>query len=200
VRLLGINAPEVNHETKPGEILGEQSGALLRHLITGKTVRLKTDREVRDIYGRLLAQVYLRDGSWINRKMVLLGMAHLYTFTPNIRWAPELAIAEKEARAKKLGIWATTRFRVLAASEVKTAQAGQFRLVRGIIHGVSKNGFSFHLGSLSVYISRAYRDYFRNSPAIRNGMTVIVHGRIRLRHQKLTLSLHSATDLEMMGN
>jgi len=42
VRLLGINAPEVIHETKPGQVFGKRSGALLRRLIQGRIVRLKT--------------------------------------------------------------------------------------------------------------------------------------------------------------
>jgi len=199
VRLLGINAPEVNHETRPGEILGEQSGALLSQLVKGKTVRLKTDREIRDIYGRLLAQVYLQDGTWVNREMILRGMAHVYTFTPNIRWASDLATAEKQARKERLGIWATRRFRVLAAGELHAAQTGQFRLIRGVIDGLSKKGYSFRLQNLFVHIPRAYRNYFRNPPGIHNKMHVVVHGKIRMRNGRLFLSLHSPTDLEILS-
>jgi len=196
VRLLGINAPEVIHETKPGQVFGKRSSALLQRLIQDRIVRLKTDREIRDIYGRLLAQVYLRDGTWINRVMVRRGMAHLYTFTPNIRWAAALAAAEKQARKKKLGIWATERFRILEAKEVGPAHVGQFRLVRGIVHGRSGKGYSFLLGNLSIHIPRAYRYYFRYVPKVRNGMRVLVHGVIRMRSGALSLALHSTTDLE----
>jgi len=197
VRLLGINAPEVIHETKPGQVFGKRSGALLRRLIQGRIVRLKTDRETRDIYGRLLAQVYLRDGTWINREMVRQGMAHVYTFTPNIRWASALAAAEKQARKKRLGIWATERFRILAAEEIHPALVGQFRLVRGIVHGLSK-GYGFRLENLSIHIPRTYRYYFRHVPKVRNGMRVIVHGTIRMRSGALSLALHSSTDLEIL--
>jgi len=198
VRLLGINAPEVIHETKPGQVFGKRSGAMLRRLIQGRIVRLKTDREIRDIYGRLLAQVYLRDGTWINREMIRRGMAHVYTFTPNIRWASALATAEKQARKKKIGIWGTERFRILAAEEAGLAHVGQFRLVRGIVHGRSGKGYSFLLGNLSIHIPRTYRYYFRHVPKVRNGMRVIVHGTFRMRNGALFLALHSSTDLEIL--
>jgi len=198
VRLLGINAPEVIHETKPSQVFGKRSGALLRRLIQGRIVRLKTDREIRDVYGRLLAQVYLRDGTWINREMVRRGMAHVYTFTPNIRWASALAAAEKDARKKKIGIWATERFRILEAKEVRPVHVGQFRLVRGIVHHRPGKGYGFLLGNLLIHIPRAYRYYFRHVPKVRNGMRVIVHGMIRIRSGALFLALHSSTDLEIL--
>jgi endonuclease YncB( thermonuclease family) len=42
IRLLGIDAPEIPHGTKPGQPYGEEARDYLDHLIGGKTVRLDT--------------------------------------------------------------------------------------------------------------------------------------------------------------
>lgn len=196
VRLLGINAPEVTHHTEPGEPLGEKATDLLQQLTLGKTVRLKTDKEKRDSYGRLLAQVYLRDGTWINATMLQHGMAYVYTFTPNIRWAKELLAHEQLARNKKIGIWQVNQFKVLYADEVTAKHIGQFRLVQGQVRNLQKNKYRFRLGKLIVSIPRAYRDYFKPWPKIWDDMHVLVHGTIRSQGKKLFLALHSPTDLE----
>jgi endonuclease YncB( thermonuclease family) len=199
VRLLGINAPEITHGTEPGEPMGRRAATLLRQLILGRTVRLKTDVIRRDAYTRLLAQVYLRDGTWINARMVKDGMAYVYTFVPNVRWAKELITYEKEARKQRVGIWNTNRFRILSANEVKTRHVGQFRLIQGRVLDVQKNGYGFRMGKLYVTVPRVYRQYFESGLNIRRGMSVLVHGTIRAHEGKWFLALHSPTDLEKMN-
>ena len=63
IRLLGINAPEVANQGKPGQIMGDEARLYLQELVLGKLVQLRTDKEKLDIYGRTLAQVYLRNGN-----------------------------------------------------------------------------------------------------------------------------------------
>ncbi len=43
LRLLGIDAPEVPHGTKPGQPFGEDARDYLDHLIGGRTVRMSSD-------------------------------------------------------------------------------------------------------------------------------------------------------------
>ncbi len=43
IRLLGIDAPEVPHGTKPGQPFGEDARDYLDHLIGGRTVRMSSD-------------------------------------------------------------------------------------------------------------------------------------------------------------
>ncbi len=198
VRLLGINAPEITHHTQPGEPLGEKATSLLKQLTLGKIVRLKTDIDKRDSYGRLLAQVYLRNGEWINAAMLRHGMAFVYTFTPNIRWAEKLLVHEQQARKKRIGIWRNKRFKVLSADEVNGKHIGQFRLVQGYVSNLQKSKYRFRLGKLIVSIPRAYRDYFKAWPTIQDDILVLVHGMIRTQGKKLFLALHSPTDMEKM--
>ncbi|MDX8410978.1 MAG: thermonuclease family protein [Mariprofundaceae bacterium] len=199
VRLLGIDCPELTKHNKPGEPLATQAKAALRGLIGGQVVRLKTDVEKRDRYDRLLAQVYLRDGTWINGELIAQGWAHVYTFPPNIRWAGDLLKLERSARRAKRGIWDKQRFQVLNAASVRTKHLGQFRLIQGVARDIRKDGFVFRLGKVKVSVPRKYRRYFNSPPRIRPGSHVVVHGALRMNKNQIWLALHNPTDLEILS-
>jgi len=196
VRLLSINTPEVSHNAEPGQPLGKTAGLHLEHLIAGKTVQLRMDRDEKDNYGRTLAQVYLHDGRWVNELLIREGLAHAYTFAPNFRWAAPLLQAEQLARGNGLGIWHNERFRVLEAHTVSNRHVGQFRVVEGT---VSKPGhWNFRLSALHISVPRKYRQWFEKMPLLASGQRVIVHGTIRTSGKgKLFLALHSPYDLEL---
>jgi len=196
IRLLGINTPEVAHEASPGQPMGNVAKKALSTMIAGKLVRLAFDAQSKDGYGRTLAQVYLREGTWVNGEMVRTGMAHVYTFTPNLRWAGELIELEKEARRANLGIWRLKRFSMLDANEVVSGHLGQFRVIGGQVTQVNRNGYGFRLGTLNISIPRKYRSYFRLPLDIRSGNNVIVHGVVRASSSGLYVSLHSPFDVE----
>jgi endonuclease YncB( thermonuclease family) len=98
VRYLGINAPEA------GEPLSEAARALNRRLVEGKQVRLVSDRERTDGYGRLLAYVYVGD-TLVNAELLRAGLAHLFVFG-RLRHEKAFADHEREARAARRGLWA----------------------------------------------------------------------------------------------
>ncbi len=197
VRLLGINAPEVAHRDAPAQPLGEAAAEALRVRIRGKVVRLRFDRDKKDIYGRTLAQVYDRNGTWINGWMVEQGWAHVYTFVPNLRWAPDLLRLEHAARAARRGIWAHPRWRVLGVSDLRPALLGQFRLLRGTVRRVGRRGRDFYIGALHVTVPRKFRDYFSFPLAVAVGDSVVVRGKIRASGSGWFLSLHAPSDLEV---
>jgi len=199
IRLLGINTPEIAHTSSPAQPLGYQATNALRHLIAGKTVRLTFDTQRKDAYGRTLAHVYLRNGLWVNGELVRLGMAHVYTFTPNLRRAGRLLALERQARQARLGIWQSGRFKMLNANQVRTAYLGQFRVVKGRITKLRRNHMAFRVGTLNVSIPRKYRAWFRPPPRLHVGDTVVVHGVIRAAPSGLYLALHTPFDLENMS-
>jgi len=195
IRLLGINSPEVANQGKPGQIMGDQAKQRLTELVAGKRVQLQMDKEKQDIYGRTLAQVFLRDGSWINAQMVGEGFAYVYTFAPNFRWVDKLMQAETEARRNKLGIWKTKRFRVLNSKSVSKLHIGQFRVVRGSVSTTKK--WSFQFGKLKVSVPRKHRQWFKGEAVVHSGQTVTVRGTVRLSSKgQLYMALHSLADLE----
>jgi len=199
IRLLGINTPEITHGSEPGQIMGDKATQALKRIITGKTVRLAFDKERRDVYGRTLAQIWLHDGTWVNGKMVRQGFAHVYTFTPNLRWAKKLIVLEQSARKQRLGIWNTKRFSVLLANRVKKSNIGQFHVVTGKVNRINRNGFGFRLAKLNISIPRKYRKWFKSPSRLYVGQSLTVHGVVRAgRKGSLYLALHSPFDLETL--
>ncbi len=196
VRLLGTNAPDVAHHDAPGQPLGEKAGRRMRDLILGREARLQTDEVHHDAYGRLLAHIYRRDGTWIDGVLVSEWLAHVYIFPPNFRHAAALLKDEDKARAQKLGIWAVPRFQVLTAAEVTRSLVGQFRVIEGRVDHVAKNGLAFRMGRLHVSIPRAYRRYFPRRLNLATGSHVRVRGVLRLSDRgRLYLALHSPFEL-----
>lgn len=106
VRLIGIDAPERNHPSKPEEFLARESAARLASLCDGRSVRMEADREDADRHGRLLRYVFLAppDGRLVNREMVRNGYARVYRRYPFSR-RDEFEDAEEKARRDGNGIW-----------------------------------------------------------------------------------------------
>ncbi|OGD83581.1 hypothetical protein A2572_04760 [Candidatus Collierbacteria bacterium RIFOXYD1_FULL_40_9] len=100
IRLYGINAPEL------GNCYSEESKNELTKLILGKEIRL-TGLQA-DHYGRVVADVYLKDGTYINLHMVKNGFtAYIRAYDQNITHMKE---AGDYARQNKLGVFSPACF------------------------------------------------------------------------------------------
>ena len=104
VRYLGIDTPELHHPRKPVERFAARAAAMNRRLVAGHLVRLETDVEERDAYGRLLAYVYVGP-VMVNARLVADGMAEQYPFAPNTRHRAYFARLEREAMRMRRGQW-----------------------------------------------------------------------------------------------
>ena len=194
VRLLGINAPEVQHDSSPAQPFGKQAKNALTALIADKQVRLSFDKEKKDKYGRTLAHVYLRDGRWVNAALVKQGLAHVYTFAPNITAAKKLLQIEQDAIAAKRKMWSHKRWRVLSPKQLRSSLLGQFRLIHGVVTKVDKNGWWFALGKLTVTVSKRVRHDFKRK-VLKLGQHILVRGKLRMsRKGKWFLSVYTQSD------
>jgi micrococcal nuclease len=104
VRYIGIDAPEVAHSDSAGEYLGEEATAHNKELLAAGALRLETDVEERDDYGRLLAYVWAGE-VFINERMVRDGYARARNYPPNLARQDELWKAHDQAREAGIGIW-----------------------------------------------------------------------------------------------
>lgn len=105
VRYIGINTPETHHPHMAVQPYGPEATEANRGLVAGGDVVLELDAEPRDKYGRLLAYVYLPDGTFVNAVLVEEGYAQVMTVPPNVRHADEFRRLEREARAADRGLW-----------------------------------------------------------------------------------------------
>jgi len=106
IRLLGIDTPETHHPTKPVQCFGPEASAFTTRRLTGRLVRLESDVEERDIYGRRLAYVIV-GGRRFNDELLRRGYARLLVIAPNRAHGRELLDAELEARHHRRGLWSS---------------------------------------------------------------------------------------------
>ena len=68
IRLIGVNTPETVHPQKPVEYYGREASDYVKSILTGSKVKLQFDVNRTDRYGRTLAYVYLKDGTFLNAR------------------------------------------------------------------------------------------------------------------------------------
>ncbi len=104
VRLIGVDTPETVDPRRPVEYFGKEAATFVKDRLLGHTVRLAFEPALRDYYGRLLAYVFLEDGTCFNLAIVAQGYGHAYTKYP-FMFMDDFRAAEKEAREGRRGLW-----------------------------------------------------------------------------------------------
>jgi micrococcal nuclease len=104
VRYIGIDTPETVKPETPVECFGPQASALNHRLVQHRAVRLGFDRERRDVYGRLLAYVYVGN-DFVNARLVALGYARTLTIPPNVAHAGLFHRLARAAGRAGRGLW-----------------------------------------------------------------------------------------------
>lgn len=118
VRLIGIDCPEMHESEKLYRqaqrsktdiqtimALGRRAYQFTRDLVQAKRVRLEFDVDRYDRYDRLLAYVYLKDGTFVNAKILQEGYASLLTIPPNVKYVDLFQRLYQQARENKRGLW-----------------------------------------------------------------------------------------------
>ncbi len=118
VRLIGVDTPEAKlndklkrdakrtkQDAKTILAQGQKSKEFAKKILEGKRVRLEFDIQPRDRYGRLLAYVYLENGTFVNAELLKQGYAQLMTIPPNVKYKDLFLKLQKEAREKQRGLW-----------------------------------------------------------------------------------------------
>jgi micrococcal nuclease len=118
VRLIGIDTPEMHESAKlyrdaqrskqdisAIQKLGRRAYEFTKNLVEGKRVSLEFDVERHDKYRRLLAYVYLKDGTFLNAEIVKQGYASLMTYPPNVKYADLFSKLYRQARENRRGLW-----------------------------------------------------------------------------------------------
>ena len=109
VRYIGIDAPEIDHDNQRAQPLGYEARAFNRQAIIKRKIRFEFDQERQDRYGRLLAYIFLPDGTLLNENMLHMGYASFLYKKPNIKYNQRLLTAQQEAMKAKRGIWKNWR-------------------------------------------------------------------------------------------
>jgi micrococcal nuclease len=110
VRYIGIDTPETVKPDTPVECGGPKAHDVNERLVGGRTVTLRFDEEVRDVYDRLLAYVYAPADPqgrplFVNAELVRRGLARTLTIEPNDSFAALFARLASRAGAEGRGLW-----------------------------------------------------------------------------------------------
>ena len=133
VRLTGIQAPKLPLGRKGFRPwpLAAKARAALTALSRDRQVRLDYTGRRHDRWGRLLAHLHVGK-TWLQREMLLRGLARVYTFPDNRTHAAALYAAEQKARIAGRGIWALNWYRILPVADTDR-HIGTFQLVEGTV-------------------------------------------------------------------
>lgn len=107
VRLIGINAPEIDHPKGEAEPWAEESWRALGRQVVGGRVRLAFGANLKDAHGRVLAHAFDEAGNLINEQMVAQGLAYVLYVAPNTEFYERLLSTQIKAMAAKKGMWQT---------------------------------------------------------------------------------------------
>lgn len=121
IRLIGVDTPEsftnrklakdakiLNQEKTVMQGLGKKAATYTRSIALNKQVRVKSDREAHDRYGRTLGYVFFTNGTMLNEKLIKDGYGCAYTRFP-FKYHVEFVSAEQEARREGRGLWPTLK-------------------------------------------------------------------------------------------
>lgn len=162
VRLIGIDAPELESGERSGR---EAQAHLARLLEPGELLWLEFDLGLEDIYGRLLAYVYVEDpeGAWrigphrvtqVNLHMAQAGWARTMDIAPNSTYSDLYEHAQTDAMTSGIGMW--------AADEPATVftPTGAISIACVLYNPVSQNDFNSEIVFLHLAQDMDTRGYF----------------------------------------
>lgn len=111
VRLIGVDTPEsVSSNKSKNNKYGVEASNYTKERLEGETVYLEFDVQQTDKYGRLLAYVYLEDGTMYNKELLEKGYAQIATYPPNVKYVDEFTQIQKQAEENRVGFWAEDVF------------------------------------------------------------------------------------------
>jgi micrococcal nuclease len=108
VRVIGVDTPETVKPDTPVQCFGPRASAFEHAHTEGRRVRLLVGVEPRDVYGRLLAYVWILGPPrprFLEVELLRRGLARTLTFHPNDRFAHRFEDLERIAAKRGKGLW-----------------------------------------------------------------------------------------------
>ena len=171
IRFIGVDTPEKNHPGLPVQFMSKESSAFTKKLCLGKNIRLEYDsfdEDKRGSYGRILAYLYLEDGTFVQEQLLMKGHAAAYTKYPFDKKRKKQFLAwEQKAQERGLGLWKNKGVRealwILKERHlhirVEKVSSGKYRLWIG-----NRSSRVFPKDEISLNLVQLYRAAHELSP------------------------------------
>ena len=200
IRLLGINTPEVQHRDKLADAGGEDAKNWLIAKLKDTKVRLETDAEKTDSYGRTLGYLFTENKEFINQSLLAAGLAEVSIFPPNLKYVNELVTASEQAEKAKLGIWQRPEYAAIPVDEL--TEAGHFgwtRLVGKVksVHPAKKFVYLQFSDRFDVRIDMEWLSLFPELNSYQ-GKTIEVRGWLNKRKDKFSMLIRHPSAIKSL--
>jgi endonuclease YncB( thermonuclease family) len=189
IRLLGINAPEIEHRNKMADAGGDEAKQWLIKKLQNNKVRLLTDSEKTDKYGRTLAHLFTESHEHINLQLVALGLAQVNIHPPNLLFTDLLLQAQRKAEANQLGLWRHADYAVNTVGSLAVQKHRSWVRIAGIVIAIKqtrKFAYLYFSGPFEVRIERQWLALF---PDLKTyiGKSVEARGWINKRKDRFSM-------------
>ena len=204
LRLIGIDTPELGRNGKPDQAFAVAARDAVRGLLKASPeLELRFDRTRHDVHGRLLAHVFLSDGTSLSAWLLERGYATLLIIPPDDWNAACYEAAERRARKDGVGIWALPAYQPIISTHLQKTARG-YHVIKGRITHVGESAHSVWLdmeGKFAARIDRKDLHYFSAIPLHRLlNKNVIVRGWVYSYHDEMQLRLRYPADLEILDS
>lgn len=207
IRIIGIDTPETRHHKQKGEAYSGKAREALREKLKQDDykVRLLYGREKKDKYSRVLAHLFLNDGTNISSWLLQQGYAKTLAIPPNVEFAECYKKAEKTAQQKSFNIWKLKRNGLYTTDSISPKTKGYIRL-RGVVKNRKryKNALlltlqSHHKKPIQVTIKNKNQRYFKSVNFDRLiGKSIIVSGMLKNKRNKRIIQLNHSSQLQIL--
>jgi micrococcal nuclease len=152
VRLIGAKAPmpPLGWRGEDPWPLVDEAKEAVESLALDRDIELRFGGSRMDRHGYLLAQVFVVSGSsrlWLQDELIGKGLARVYSLPDNRACVAELLEREREARAKRLGVWGSSAYGIEDALDVQRLGhlIDSYQLVEGTVLNVGEGGGRVYL-------------------------------------------------------
>jgi micrococcal nuclease len=147
VRLIGVDAPEIEHPKLQIQLWAQLSKRFSFCFLYKKKVLLAYDWQREDKYDRLLAYIWTGEGELFNEFIIASGFASAYLKFPFDDGLRERFIeAERKARTENRGLWKPEPYAAVPARQAGIF-IGQAAAVKFVCRSVSSRGNFVYLAS-----------------------------------------------------
>ncbi len=208
IRIIGIDTPETRHHKQKGEAYGARAREALRERLKQDDYEIKLlyEREKKDKYSRVLAHLFLNDGTNISSWLLQQGYAKTLAIPPNVKFADCYKKAESVAQQKSLNIWRSNKHRLYTTDSISPITKGYVRL-SGIVKSRKryKNSLlltleSRHKKPIQISIKNKNIHYFKSVDFDKLiGKSIIVSGMLKNKRNKRIIQLNHPSQLQIFA-
>ncbi|NOT85717.1 MAG: nuclease [Methylococcaceae bacterium] len=199
VRLLGINTPELANRHQSAEAGGKRAKQWLTEQLQGETVRLETDVEKTDKYGRTLAHLFTDADVHVNAQLVRLGLAAVSLYPPNLKYADSLIAAEAVAEKQRLGLWNDAAYALKPLGQLNPDNQQGWQRITGVVKNLRQSRQYYYLEFSGNFNARIHRSNAHLFPDFSTyvGQAVEVRGWINRQQGQLSMLIRHPDALRL---